>query len=186
MMPGCSAEQSRTPVVTPAVRVSPRYYEIGIATAARAADAVRILKEAAQWLIERRIGHWSVDEFRMEDFAAAADAEELVIGLEDGAAAAVMLLQITDALYWPTESPGAALYIHKLAVRRAAAGQRWSARMIAWAATEARARAIPRLRLDTVPGPALRDLYETYGFVVVDPGPIKVGAVTVIRMERML
>jgi hypothetical protein len=118
-------------------------------------DAVRILKEAAQWLIKRGIGHWSVDEFRTGDFAAAADAGELVIGFEDGEAAAVMLLQIVDALYWPTESRGSALYILKLAVRRAAAGRRWSARMVEWAAAEARARAIPRLRLDTSPGPVL-------------------------------
>jgi len=147
---------------------------------------VRLLKETARWLIDRGIGHWSVDEIRTEDFRAAAEAGELVIGFEDGEAAAVMLLQSVDVAYWPTEAQGSALYIHKLAVRRASAGRRWSARLIEWAAAQARARGIPRLRLDSLPGSVLQKLYEADGFTVVDPRPVRVGTVTVIRMERML
>jgi len=154
--------------------------------AACAAEAVGILREAAQWLIDRGLGHWSVDEFKRADFAAHAQAGELVIGFEDEFAAAVMLLQSSDPLYWPTEPPGAALYIHKLAVRRASAGRRWSHRMIEWAASQARTRGIAHLRLDTIPKSVLQSLYEQEGFVSVDRYPIRVGPTVVVRMERRL
>jgi GNAT superfamily N-acetyltransferase len=154
--------------------------------AACAAEAVGILREAAQWLIDRGLGHWSVDEFNRADFMAAAQAGELVMGFEGRLAAAVMLLQGLDPLYWPAEPPGAALYIHKLAVRRASAGRRWGHRMIEWAATQARMRGIPHLRLDTLPKSMLQSLYEQEGFVSVDRYPIRVGSAVLIRMERRL
>ena len=152
--------------------------------AARAAEAVGILREAAQWLIDRGLGHWSVDEFNRADFVAHAQAGELVIGFEDESAAAVMLLQSSDSLYWPMEPADAALYIHKLAVRRASAGRRWSHRMIEWAARQARTRGVAHLRLDTIPKSVLQSLYEQEGFVSVDRYPIRVGSTVVIRMER--
>lgn len=160
--------------------------EIRTVDSAHAIRAVSILKEAAQWLIDRGMGHWSVDDFRVADFEAAGEAGELVVGFEGAEAAAVMLLQSSDAMYWPTEARDAALYIHKLAVRRRSAGQRWSAHMVEWAAAQARARAIARLRLDTLPGSGLQALYESYGFVAVDQYPIRVASVSVIRMERRL
>jgi hypothetical protein len=46
----------------------------------------------AQWLIDRGTGHWSVDAFHEDEFEACASAGELVIGFEDNAAAAVILL----------------------------------------------------------------------------------------------
>jgi GNAT superfamily N-acetyltransferase len=165
---------------------APLRCDIQTADVSRVAEVVHLLKGVSQWLIDRDLGHWSIDEFRLEDFLAAAEAGELIVGLEDGACAATMLLQSMDSLYWPTEPPMAALYIHKLAVRRASAGRQWSARMIQWAEAAARARAIARLRLDTVLGPVLRRLYESYGFICVDRYPIQVGAFPVIRMERIL
>lgn len=160
--------------------------EIRTVDAAHARRAVNMLKDVAQWLIDRGMGHWSVDEFRVADFEAAGEAGELVLGFEGAEAAAVMLLQSSDTIYWPTEAPGSALYIHKLAVRRMSVGQRWSAHMVEWAAAQARARAIARLRLDTLPGSGLQALYEGYGFVAVDRYPIRVASVSVIRMERRL
>ncbi len=160
--------------------------DIRAVDASRAAEAVQLLKGAAQWLIDRGIGHWSLEEFRAEDFEAAAGAGELIMGFEERDIAAVMLLQSADRLYWPLAPVGSALYVHKLAVRRASAGRRWSARMIEWAAAVARERAIPRLRMDTMPGSVLQSLYESYGFIAIDQTPVRLEAVSVIRMERML
>jgi GNAT superfamily N-acetyltransferase len=160
--------------------------DIRIVDATYIAAAIAILREAAQWLIDRGMGHWSVDTFHDDESEARASAGELVIGFEDNAAAAVMLLQDLDTFYWPTEPRAAALYIHKLAVRRASAGQQWSHHMIEWAAAQARARAIPHLRLDTVTGPVLRSLYERLGFHRVDAYPIRIDSLSVIRMERRL
>jgi hypothetical protein len=115
---------------------------IQIVDAARVAEAITILREVAQWLIDRGLGHWSGDEFNRQDFLTAAHVGELVIGFEGEIAAAVMFLQSVDPLYWPTEPSGAALYLHKLAVRRASAGRHWSHRMIEWATRQARARCL--------------------------------------------
>jgi GNAT superfamily N-acetyltransferase len=159
---------------------------IEIAEATRAGEAVDILQGVTHWLKARGYSYWLADEFRIEDFEAAANAGELIMGSEGEQGAAIMLLQRTDPRYWPTEPPDAALYIHKLAVRRISAGRRWGTRLIEWAAAEARARGIARLRLDTVPGTVLQSMYEQQGFIVVDRYPIRVGLVTVIRMERVL
>jgi GNAT superfamily N-acetyltransferase len=159
---------------------------IEVVKATRAAEAVGILQGVTHWLKARGHSYWSVDEFRIEEFEAAANAGELVMGFEGDQGAAVMLLQRMDPRYWPTEPPGAALYIHKLAVRRISAGRRWGARLIEWAAGEALARGVGRLRLDTVLGPVLPSMYEQQGFIVVDRYPMRVGPVTVIRMERAL
>jgi len=178
-----------SPNIASAARDAQRHrmgYEIRIVGATHARDAVCILKEATQWLIGRGMKHWSLDNFQIADFEAAAAIGELIVGFEGDEAAAVMLLQTADEVYWPTEIPGSALYIHKLAVRRASAGRRWSAQMVEWAAVQARAHAIPRLRLDTVPGTGLQTLYESYGFVAVDQYPFRVATTTVIRMERRL
>ena len=43
-------------------------------------------------MIDRGTGHWSVDAFHEDEFEACASAGELVIGFEDNAAAAVILL----------------------------------------------------------------------------------------------
>jgi hypothetical protein len=160
--------------------------EIRYADVTHAEAAVCILKEATQWLIDRGLSHWALDDFQIANFVAAAAAGELIIGFEGAEAAAVMLLQGADAIYWPTEMPGSALYIHKLAVRRTSAGRRWSAHMVEWAAAQASARAVPRLRLDTLAGTTLQTLCESYGFLPVDRCPIRVATATVIRMERRL
>ena len=96
---------------------------------------------------------------------------------------ACMLVQRADPLYWPEAPPGAALYIHNVAVRRAAAGRGWLPTLIDWARVEARRAAVPLLRLDTLPEGRLPSLYEGLGFRAVDREPVDVTGRPVIRME---
>ena len=75
-----------------------------------------------------------------------------------------MLLQRSDPIYWPRAIEGSALYLHKLAVRRAYAGYGWGPRMIAWAKAEAQRQRIRRLRLDTLADSPLNEFYVAQGF----------------------
>ena len=153
---------------------------------AESGAALRILLEAAGWGAARGTHIWTDAELRAIDYAAAAAAGELALGYEGSDAAATMLLQSGDPIYWPEDPPGRALYIHKVAVRRAYAGRDWLSRLIAFAVDEARVRKISLLRMDTILRPQLQSMYERHGFAVVVGPPIIRAGRQMIRMERWL
>ena len=153
---------------------------------AGAGDALAILREAAVWAAERSIDVWSPLELCEETFEAAARAAELVIGYAGELPAATMLLQTDDRTYWPEELPGSALYLHKVAVRRAFAGHGWLTRLVDFAAADAAARGIGLLRLDTILRPKLQAIYEGHGFQRLIEPPLVHGGRQIIRMQREL
>jgi ribosomal protein S18 acetylase RimI-like enzyme len=72
----------------------------------------------------------------------------------------------SDALYWPSAGDDA-LYLHRFAVSRDAAGAGRHA--IEWAVGEARRRGREYIRLDCLAGnPGIRRYYERLGFAAVD------------------
>ena len=146
--------------------------------------ALALILEAIAWTAARGIDVWRPAELREDDFVAAARAQELILGYADNEPAATMLLQSSDSVYWPEAAPGSALYIHKVAIRRAYAGQGWLARLIAFAIDDARQRGIARLRLDTILHPKLQSMYERHGFSVLKEEPLLVAGRRMIRMER--
>jgi GNAT superfamily N-acetyltransferase len=152
--------------------------------AEHASDAVCILREAAAWALSRGIVVWRTDELREQDFREAALRGELVMGFNDGQAAATMLLQSSDMIYWPEIAPNTSLFLHKIAVRRAHAGRGWLGRLVEFAHESARRRDIRWLRLDTLHGTPLRHLYEQHGFSVVNEPPVMHLGRQMIRMER--
>jgi GNAT superfamily N-acetyltransferase len=164
--------------------VADRECTVRFAGVAEGETALSILLEAAAWGAARGTDIWSEGELRAIDFAAAARTRELVIGHEGAAPAATMLLQTSDPIYWPDDAPGDALYVHKVGVRRAFASRGWLTRLIAFAAAEARARSIDRLRLDTILRPRLRSMYERHGFITVVEEPLLRNGRQMIRMER--
>ena len=164
--------------------VADRQCTVRFADVTEGEPARSILLEAAAWGAARGTGIWSETELRSIDFAAAARAGELVIGHEGTAPAATMLLQTSDPIYWPHDAPGDALYVHKVAVRRAFAARGWLPRLIEFASAQARARSIARLRLDTILRPQLRSMYERLGFITVVEAPLLRNGRQMIRMER--
>ncbi|HEX5206576.1 MAG TPA: GNAT family N-acetyltransferase [Steroidobacteraceae bacterium] len=130
-------------------------------------DALVMLREAAQWLATLGEPVWSEYDLRKTDLPSHSAAGCLIFGFAGAEPAACMLLQRTDPIYWPRAVEGSALYLHKLAVRRAYAGRGWGPRMITWAKAEARRRQIPRLRLDTFADSWLAQYYVTHGFRVM-------------------
>jgi GNAT superfamily N-acetyltransferase len=151
-----------------------------------AAAALSVLLEAAQWGIHRNLPVWDPGQLSEASFSAAAVANELVLGYAGDTPVATMLLQSSDPIHWPEAAPGSALYLHKVAVRRAWAGQGWLPRLVEFAIRDARGRRISRLRLDTIHRPKLQSMYERLGFCVIPEEPRLLDGQCIIRMERTL
>jgi GNAT superfamily N-acetyltransferase len=151
-----------------------------------AAAALSVLLEAAHWGIHRNLPIWDPGQLSEASFSAAALASELVLGFAGETPVATMLLQSSDPIHWPEATRGSALYLHKVAVRRAWAGRGWLSRLVEFAVRDARGRRIARLRLDTIHRPKLQSMYERLGFCVLPEEPRLLDGQCIIRMERTL
>jgi GNAT superfamily N-acetyltransferase len=145
-----------------------------------------LLREVALWseAFGRRV--WQEDE--LDGCASAASLPE---GRWFGAfdrqgLVACMRIDTSDPVHWPDDPPGEAVYVHKVAVARRAAGQGWTARLIGFAADVASGLGARFLRLDTLPREKLIGLYRGLGFRLVDEGPRPFAGRTLVRMEREL
>jgi ribosomal protein S18 acetylase RimI-like enzyme len=152
------------------------------ATCEEAASAVRILRDVAALLVEKGSPLWDPQDFELDDFRNAASRGELVLGYQGAEPVACMLLQRSDPVFWPDDSPGEALYLHKLAVLSEARGLGWSSRLIAWAQARAVESAVHFLRLDA-PQSRLISLYQKHGFVLIDREPRWFGKTKAVRLE---
>ena len=160
--------------------------EIRLATRNDATEALATLAEATEW--STRFGEpiWPIGSFTLAEQRDLAAAGELVVGFDRGRMSACMRLQHSDDLIWPDDPPGDALYVHKVAVRRAAAGQGWLSAMIGYAIANAREAGVNAVRLDTVPLARMVELYAGLGFETVDPGPRPFNGRMLVRLERRL
>jgi ribosomal protein S18 acetylase RimI-like enzyme len=154
------------------------------AAAEESGEALAILREAAQWLIDTGRPLWQVESLQLEAVRRAARGGELVLGFAESQPVATMMLQARDDFHWPNDPPGEALYVHKVAVRRCAAGQHWSSRLTVWARDRARISGARFLRLDTACRPELLSLYQRLGFYVVDERPRLVDGLAIHRLEQ--
>jgi GNAT superfamily N-acetyltransferase len=147
-------------------------------------DADRLIREAAQWLIASNQELWGPEEVSYDVLLRVAEAGELIMGRVHGDPAACMYLHKEDRLFWPETKTGEAFYIHRLAVARTYKGQGFSHAMLSWAEEEARRQGRSHLRLDCEPRPKLLALYQSAGFLRVDPGTVQVGRHFVVRHEK--
>jgi len=157
---------------------------IGRATVADVSDADILIREAADWLIKRRMQLWGPNEISYEALVRVAEEGELVIGRVGGEAATCMYLHNEDRLFWPNRPLGEAFYIHRLAVARKYAGRGFAHAMLEWAENEARRTGRRFVRLDCEARAKLLGLYRSAGYVRVDAAPIQVGEHFVVRHER--
>jgi ribosomal protein S18 acetylase RimI-like enzyme len=128
-----------------------------------------ILAEAAEWLREQGQEMWTPKQISVENLLGNHTISEMHIGYLNGGAAAAMILQEDDPLFWP-EAAGLSdsLYLHKLCVRRSFAKAGCSTEMIRWAMEQVGARGKTYLRLDCAADrPKLCAFYERHGFVKV-------------------
>ncbi len=131
---------------------------------------ISTLQEAAHWLQNAGRPLWSATEFGPERVSREVSAGAYWLarpGANRSEAAGVMRLDLEDPHCWPEIAPGTSVYLHKLAVRRAWAGQGVSTALLDFARERARALQLSHLRLDCVADrKALRTIYERFGFVL--------------------
>jgi hypothetical protein len=94
-------------------------------------------------------------------------------------------LTLDNSFTWPDAIVGEALYLHRLAVRRAHAGGTVSQMILDWSCVHARTLGCTYLRLDCdATRTRLRGLYEAFGFTF--RGERTVGLYTVARFQKAL
>jgi hypothetical protein len=132
-------------------------------------DAVlNVLDEAADWLSGRGVGQWP-PRFEAAWIEGAISRGETWLVEVSGQVAATVTLDRSDPLW--DGVPGSAAYVHRLAVRRWAAGL--GAVVLTWAATAALRGGAAALRLDCVAANAgLRTYYEARGFAHRGDAPV--------------
>lgn len=127
-------------------------------------DVIAILSEAAGWLAARGIDQWPVP-FPDSWVVEGIEAGEVYLAYRGALAAATITLQWSDPVFWPDLDDGEAAYVHRLAVRRPAAGRGVGHRLLAWAEERAAEAGRGWLRLDCVAGNSrLRAWYGDAGF----------------------
>ena len=126
-----------------------------------------LFAEAADWLNRQGVRQWPVGGFpaaRIEPLIAAGTQYVLCDG--PAVAATVAVDDHADPEFWgPADDPGAALYVHKLAVARRYAGWGLGEALLDWAGRHAQAAGRRWLRLDCAKAnPRLQDYYRSRGF----------------------
>lgn len=144
--------------------------EFGKATLAAACKAdfprvLAILEDAAEWMVSRGIDQWRPGGFDHCELLQSIERRELHLAHIDGRDVGTVILQWADPLFWPPEGHDQAGYVHKLAVRREAAGRGLGRHLIDWAAATSAERGKRFLRLDCQgTNPGLCTYYEKLGF----------------------
>jgi GNAT superfamily N-acetyltransferase len=131
-----------------------------------AALVSEILSEAALWIRELHEPLWELAQVSAAQVAPDCNAGYFHLAWSGQSALGTMRLTDEDPSFWPNAPPGEAIYIHRLAVRRAAAGGRVSTALLQHAIKVAKKRGAPFLRLDAEASrQTLRRVYEQFGFI---------------------
>lgn len=127
-----------------------------------------ILSDAAHWLNSIGKPLWSESHISWAGLSKSFTASDFQIALLDGQPAACMAVVDYDPFFWPDIPKGQSLFVHRLAVKRFAAGKGISAALLDHAKSMCMERDISQLRLDCIALiEKLRALYERNGFVCV-------------------
>jgi GNAT superfamily N-acetyltransferase len=162
-----------------------------VAAPGQAGEVLAVLDEAAAWLQERGVEQWP-SRFEPSWVEGAVSRGETWLVLAGATVSGTVTLDHSDPVW--DGLPGAALYVHRMAVRRSASGL--GTVILEWAAGVARRQGREALRLDCVAANGrLRAYYEAAGFahrgdatVAGAPGQrLDEGPVTVVsRYEQPL
>jgi len=128
-----------------------------------------ILADTVVWLNSIDKPLWTENQIKWARLSRDFDISDFYIACFDGKPAACMAVIDYDPEFWADIPKGESLFIHKVAVKRFAAGQGLSDALIEHAKEMCVDRGICELRLDCHSLiPKLRAVYERNGFVCVD------------------
>jgi GNAT superfamily N-acetyltransferase len=130
-----------------------------------------IIEEVAAWGTSEGFPNWIPGSFAGPESRGVshllgdiASGGLYLVWRGDTAVATVSLLE-DDPIFWP-DAGSEALYVHRFAVRRSAAGAGRTA--VLWCLDEARRRGRSFVRLDCLrDNPGIRRYYESFGFIAV-------------------
>lgn len=135
------------------------------AQAADRGNVAEILTEAAQWLEREGMRMWRADELTPGKIANDVTEGAFFLAERDGQAVGTIKFQLTDVEFWPDLDDDDSAFVHRLAVRRTAAGTGVSTVLLAWAVQRAASLGRRFLRLDCEASRLrLRAVYERFGF----------------------
>jgi len=150
----------------------------------RTDDALFVIREAAQWLIDIRKPLWQLDELTEEKLFRDQN-KMTVVAYQDNEPAAAMILQWYDPLFWPDIKENESAFVHKLSVRRKFKGQGFSSTLLNHAALICKQKGVNFLRLDCdATRSKLCEFYESNGFSSI--GQKKVDSFTVKFFVKQL
>ncbi len=139
--------------------------EIGWARADDIDGAIAVLCEIADFRKSLGQDRWKKDWFTPDALQRWIDARQLVVARLNGRVIGTMLLQDEDPIFWPTDPPGEALYVHRLTRTRTESGARGLAqRFLDFARQEAALRGRVFVRLDCALDETLAAIYHRAGF----------------------
>jgi GNAT superfamily N-acetyltransferase len=133
------------------------------ATLADVPVVAEMLDEATAFVRTKGRDQWPVP-YPQEKLRASVSDGTLYVVEVDGEPVGTFTLLLDDQKFWAEQSPDA-VYLHKLAVRRAFAGRGLGARIVGWIGDEAARRGRAFIRLDCQRDlPGIRRYYERLGF----------------------
>ncbi|MFG3059011.1 GNAT family N-acetyltransferase [Streptomyces sp. NPDC048231] len=128
-----------------------------------------LLREASTWLASRGIDQWQYPPHR-DRITAALERGVCFLAFKDGKPiATVQLDDFADPEFWtPADEPDAALYVHRMAVRRGVAGAGVGGTLLDWASARAAMQGKRWLRLDAwKDNEGLHRFYTNAGFTLL-------------------
>lgn len=127
-------------------------------------ESLSIMREAAQWLIDKGCPLWNLDDLTTEKMTNN-DGEFIVMWDKNGRSVAALILSFEDRFFWSDIKPGSSGFIHKVSIRREYAGKGLAKNIIDYAIQECKQSGIESIRLDCdSQRKSLRDFYEKIGF----------------------
>jgi hypothetical protein len=146
--------------------------DLRIAVSAAPEISAAIIEEVAAWGASEGFPSWAPGSFTGPDSIGMSRlrgdiaTNGLYLVWRGGSALGTFSLLERDLLFWPSAGDEA-LYLHRFAIRRAAAGA--GRHVVAWCLQEAQRRGRAYVRLDCLTGnPGIRRYYERFDFTVVD------------------
>lgn len=127
-----------------------------------------ILLDTINWLNEMEQPLWGIGEVAWDALSKNYQIGDFYIAYSDGKPSGCMALVDYDPFFWPDVKKGESLFIHKLAVTKAARKTGVANALVDFFKKQGTVRRVKTIRLDThALRPKLRAFYERHDFVFV-------------------
>ncbi|MCL2545993.1 MAG: GNAT family N-acetyltransferase [Oscillospiraceae bacterium] len=137
------------------------------------AESLSIMREAAAWMFEIGQPNWPLDDDYLSQQNIGAPAEEFVVMYDEcGSSVGTLVLsplRDNDRWLWQRLPVGPYGFLHKVAIRRAYAGQGLAKKMMQYAIAECKAMGFAASYLDcNADRPKIRAFYEDLGYILLE------------------